>query len=731
MLTPTIATHSTPTRCDGICFILIGYRSSQRIASHRTIERGGGGAFTAASDATRKLFTVCSKNILTAIRKRSSGYIKASETYIRPEAKLVEQLLETASLTNKPIYCLWGSRYGHLFFSKKRFMRRLDVNFLRTGAAMVERLARSPPTKAIRGQSPAGSLRIFACGNRAGRWRWSAGFPGDLPFPPPFHSGAAPYSSESPSSALKTSMLRAVQITLLLLLMLPCGHVSVRVIWTGVHELTQTANGIEFPKNEFASDSCQEPTPKDISEIGPNRIICWKAFPVHEAKADNTAVISVFGNASMYSRKKMKMELGDQIWLYRKLVGTTGDMHIRGHWGGGGGAVTPDRSRVARQLDRPCQSSRGFPAEGKQQGSERVGAREGRVEEDRASSTGKRRRCLISADILMSTGGFPSRSAMVVSNIKDAVEGIEVLQDSSEVTDKAVLRYILKLIQGMPMGIEYRGKAATCIADSNRTGAAVVERVACSRHTKANRVQSPAGVTSRFSYVEIVPDDAVGRWFFSGISRYPPALVFRRCTLVTSSLTPAAHAGEQHVGLPFVSQRPVTDLPASSVTRQTQDPFPEPRAANQRAYTRGVQSAGRFRLWGDVAGIGEPHPSRSQLTAKVPGSKWVSGGQGGLVAYGQARSSGTSSPLELWHSDEVRRVGDVVYMCSSIIDVHLWRSGIVLRRDVLGKGERGTHPSTWEDSTQVRSLTTNTRLGDASSTTRPFECLCRTEVLEH
>ncbi|KAJ8873282.1 hypothetical protein PR048_026916 [Dryococelus australis] len=64
----------------------------------------------------------------------------------------------------------------------------------------------------------------------------------------------------------------------------------------------------------------KEPAPKDISEIDPNRIICWKTFPVHEGNTDNFAVISVFGNASMYSRKKMKMELGHQIWLYRKVV---------------------------------------------------------------------------------------------------------------------------------------------------------------------------------------------------------------------------------------------------------------------------------------------------------------------------------------------------------------------------------------------------------------------------
>ncbi|KAJ8881162.1 hypothetical protein PR048_017635 [Dryococelus australis] len=83
----------------------------------------------------------------------------------------------------------------------------------RVGATVTERLACSPLSKAVRVQSPAGSIRIFLCRNRAGQCRWSAGFLGDLPFPPLFHSGATPYSPQSPSSALKTSMLRAVQIS--------------------------------------------------------------------------------------------------------------------------------------------------------------------------------------------------------------------------------------------------------------------------------------------------------------------------------------------------------------------------------------------------------------------------------------------------------------------------------------------------------------------------------------
>ncbi|KAJ8885935.1 hypothetical protein PR048_012141 [Dryococelus australis] len=99
----------------------------------------------------------------------------------------------------------------------KKFYNHVHNHLIYTshGATVAEQLARWPPTKVIRAQSPAWSLRIFACGNRAGRCHWLAGFLGDLPPPPPLHSGAAPYSPQSPSSALKTSMLRAVQISLL------------------------------------------------------------------------------------------------------------------------------------------------------------------------------------------------------------------------------------------------------------------------------------------------------------------------------------------------------------------------------------------------------------------------------------------------------------------------------------------------------------------------------------
>ncbi|KAJ8877994.1 hypothetical protein PR048_022457 [Dryococelus australis] len=75
----------------------------------------------------------------------------------------------------------------------------------------------SPITKANRVQFPDGPLPQFRSGDRAGLCRWSAGFLGDLLFPPPFHSGASPYSLQSSSSAFKSSLLRAAEISSLTL----------------------------------------------------------------------------------------------------------------------------------------------------------------------------------------------------------------------------------------------------------------------------------------------------------------------------------------------------------------------------------------------------------------------------------------------------------------------------------------------------------------------------------
>ncbi|KAJ8869883.1 hypothetical protein PR048_028892 [Dryococelus australis] len=60
--------------------------------------------------------------------------------------------------------------------------------------------------------------RIFVCGNRAGGCYRSAGFLGDLPSTPcPFIPALPPFSPQPLSSALKTSLLRAAQISSLTL----------------------------------------------------------------------------------------------------------------------------------------------------------------------------------------------------------------------------------------------------------------------------------------------------------------------------------------------------------------------------------------------------------------------------------------------------------------------------------------------------------------------------------
>ncbi|KAJ8893549.1 hypothetical protein PR048_006147 [Dryococelus australis] len=85
-------------------------------------------------------------------------------------------------------------------------LRRACVDVVDTWPACL------PPLQTGFTPRPAHS-RIFAIGSRAGRCRWSAGFSGDLPFPPSLHSGAAPYSSKLPSLAAKTWLLRAAQIS--------------------------------------------------------------------------------------------------------------------------------------------------------------------------------------------------------------------------------------------------------------------------------------------------------------------------------------------------------------------------------------------------------------------------------------------------------------------------------------------------------------------------------------
>ncbi|KAJ8889321.1 hypothetical protein PR048_008820 [Dryococelus australis] len=122
--------------------------------------------------------------------RRQSGASRPTRHLIQPAA-IVLALARAHAATSSQSYPLAGSTSpsAEITISKACTRAPSLMTSLSTrphycvGAAVAERLACSPPTKAN---------RIFPSGNRAGRCGWSAGFLGDLPSP--LHSGAAPFS---------------------------------------------------------------------------------------------------------------------------------------------------------------------------------------------------------------------------------------------------------------------------------------------------------------------------------------------------------------------------------------------------------------------------------------------------------------------------------------------------------------------------------------------------------
>ncbi|KAJ8885969.1 hypothetical protein PR048_012175 [Dryococelus australis] len=81
------------------------------------------------------------------------------------------------------------------------------------GAVVAERSACSPPTKANRFQCLTGSLPGFRMWESRRTMSLVGWFSRGSPVSPPLHYGAAPYSPQSPSCALRTSLLRAPKIS--------------------------------------------------------------------------------------------------------------------------------------------------------------------------------------------------------------------------------------------------------------------------------------------------------------------------------------------------------------------------------------------------------------------------------------------------------------------------------------------------------------------------------------
>ncbi|KAJ8880052.1 hypothetical protein PR048_020675 [Dryococelus australis] len=156
------------------------------------------------------------QRVYNSARCRRSGKVKhVKYVYTEVDFTIGSQIIRHALDDSEPIA---GSQGNKIDVGKKQ-LSCVYKHFTFCGTTVAERLDCSPPTKASRVLSSAGSLRIFASGNRVRRCRWSAGFLGDLPFSLPFIPLLLHTHLTSHSSALNASLLRTAQISSLILIL--------------------------------------------------------------------------------------------------------------------------------------------------------------------------------------------------------------------------------------------------------------------------------------------------------------------------------------------------------------------------------------------------------------------------------------------------------------------------------------------------------------------------------
>ncbi|KAJ8877392.1 hypothetical protein PR048_021846 [Dryococelus australis] len=443
-LTPTIAkeefraTHSTSTRRDGICFILIGHRSSQRNTSH---------------------------------------------------------------------YC--GTSF-------------------RDGLLQLFHTTRLPPRRA-RFYSRPGSLPDF------GKWESCRTLPlvGEfswgLSFPPPFPSGAAPYSPQSPTSALKTSMLRAVHISSS---MLPGVRAAISVSTFGNADNRHVMYG-----------AC----PVDISarELSSRSLVCARHGPVSGwAAAERSGNMCAFPQTSAL---RYPLTPSRHLKLDQTAAGHSSRLEIRPSSRGISlrvfmqGADLPWRSRLARHR---CGKSLGSNP-GCLSGAHRITSNHNvfggqvvdywwRVEFQCRGSPHLHMVVWVKDhpnlnDLPRARVRACGCHAGSTSREKSALKlaGSQAIRMTDEpVNDPLMISktFCLHSASGKLLDSHSRGPGVDSRSSHTDFGLLLFPEITLAISALASHQREPGLIPGRvtgFSQVGIVQDDAVDRRVFSGISRYP------------------------------------------------------------------------------------------------------------------------------------------------------------------------------------------------------------------
>ncbi|KAJ8873094.1 hypothetical protein PR048_026710 [Dryococelus australis] len=200
-----------------------------------------------------------------------------------------------------------------------------EVKLGRTGAivTMTEWLDHSPPARAIRVQSPAGSpdIRMWESFlTMALVSGFSRGFP-------PFHSSAVPYSLQSPTSALKISLLRAAQISSLALhTRLEAMGETARVYSDKSKQVVDNTRTLLVLLVELGSDNIQLPTRQHGQSDGISSAGDVVAISLRQHKGKDVLAVMKMTLSSIAAR-------GGPGVAERCLVATTGNEFSLAHSG--------------------------------------------------------------------------------------------------------------------------------------------------------------------------------------------------------------------------------------------------------------------------------------------------------------------------------------------------------------------------------------------------------------